>query len=546
MTGPPSFKFRTWWAASVSRRIGTIMLLSVVLTTAVAAVSLRGLSALNSQLDKMVAEQSRAAELVGRMLDASRELSDSTRRAATATTQEERDAALAQFEEAKKAFGARIDELSAELHDAPELQAALQEGLSGFVISAVKASRLMQAGRQAEAERELFNSFDPKLLAYALTTISGVVRHTDSSAKAVAGSGHAAYDRTLSTLVPILCIVAFSVLAGHWLVQRTVIKPVQRVAQAAEQLAQGRFDADLQTSAIDECGEMLRGMATLREQLATMIDAIGSASRAVTGTADRLGNDNHELSARSHEQAKAVQSAVASLDSLNDMARRSSEHLQQISAQMRAALGTAQQGKNVVTDVVTAMQATTEASRRIANTVDMIREIAFKTNILALNAAVEAARAGEHGRGFAVVASEVRTLAGKSASAAKEIDALIVSSSDTVAASTRLAGEAALALQNIVRQVHAATDRIGEISHASSEQSRRVDEVSSAIDEIDAGTQRNVQMVAAATEATEMLRGEARLLTESLGVFGHDQAEPAKRAGPQDSGPQREPQQHAA
>jgi methyl-accepting chemotaxis protein len=516
----PSFNIRKWWSASVSRRIGTIMLLSAVLTIAVGAVSLRGLSALNSQLDKTVAEQSRAAELVGRMLDASRELSDSTRHAAAATTQEERTAALAKFEEAKKAFGARIDELSAELQDAPELQTALQEGVSGFVISAVKASRLMQAGRYDEAERELFNSFDPKLLAYALTTISGVVRHTDHSVKAVAGSGHAVYDRTLSILVPILCIVAFSVLAGHWLLLRTVIKPVQRVARAAEQLAQGRFDADLQTTAVDECGEMLRGMATLREQLATMIDAIGSASRAVTGTADQLGNDNHELSARSHEQAKAVQSAAASLDSLNDMARRSSEHLQQISEQMRAALGTAQQGKNVVAEVVTAMQATTEASRRIANTVDMIREIAFKTNILALNAAVEAARAGEHGRGFAVVANEVRTLAGKSASAAKEIDALIASSSDTVAASTRLAGDAALALENIVRQVHAATDRIGEISHASSEQSRRVDEVSNAIDEIDAGTRRNVQMVSAATEATEMLRGEARSLTESLGSYG--------------------------
>lgn len=511
----------SWWTGSVGRRIGLIMFLTMLLTGAVAAVSLRGLATLNGRLDHTVAEQLEAAQLVTKMLDESHRLSASVRKAAAAATPEERAAALAELDAAKKSLGERVDEISARLKDAPELQTALQEGLSSFVISAVKVGRLMQAGRQQDAERELMSSFDPKLLAYVLMTVSGVSEHTERSVQAVADSGHRAYNRTLTVLMPILFAVVSAVVASHWLMRRTVIQPVRRVARAAEQLAQGRFDIDLETTSRDECGEMLRAMAALREQLATMIETIRSASQAVAGTADQLADGNQELSARSQAQARALREASESLESLNVMAKQSADVAQSASRDMQAAFGTAQQGNTVISRVVVTMEATALASRRIADTVGMIDEIAFKTNILALNAAVEAARAGEHGRSFAVVAAEVRELAGKSASAAKEIAALIAESSATVVDGTRLVAEAGVSIENIVRQVQAAADRMNDICNASRDQSRRADQVTGAIAEIDHGTQRNVAMVSQAAESTETLRNEARALTASVAEFTH-------------------------
>ncbi|MET0534711.1 MAG: methyl-accepting chemotaxis protein [Steroidobacter sp.] len=509
--------------ASISRRIAAMLLLVIALTGAVVFVSLRGLSALNKQLDATVAEQSRAAELVGGMLEESRRLSDNARRAVSATTPEERDAALEQLELSKKSFGERVDAISAQLTDAPELQQALQEGLSSFVISAVKASRLIKAGRQQDAERELLSAFDPKLLAYVLTTVAGVSENTEQSVREVGQSGRAAYTRTLTILMVILGAIGLAAVVGLWLVRRTVIQPVQRVARAAEQLSQGSFDVDLESDSKDECGEMLRAMASLREQLAAMIGAIQSASQSITSTADSLADGNHELSSRSHEQASALRSASTALESLNEMAKRSAEHAQRVTADMQAAYDAAQRGDKVIAQVITTMQATSESSRKIVNTVGMIHEIAFKTNILALNAAVEAARAGEHGRGFAVVAAEVRTLAGKSAIAAKEIEAIIADSAATVAAGSKHAAEAGVAIENIVKQVHAMTSRMGEISNASHEQSRRAEEVTHAIAQIDQGTQSNVDMVSQAANSTELLRGEARTLTASISAFTHEQ-----------------------
>lgn len=517
----------SWWTASVNRRIGLMMLMTVVLTAAVAAISLRGLATLSLQLDNTVAYQSTATGLVGRMLDESRRLSESAHRAVSAATPEERDAALADLEASKKLLGERVEQISAQLAAAPELQNALREGFSSFVISAVKASRLLQAGRQQDAERVVLEDFDPKLLSYVLMTISGISQHTERSVENVAASGHSAYNRTIGLLLPLLIAVAAVVIVGQFLLHWTVIKPVRRVARAAEQLAAGCFDIDLATRSNDECGEMLRAMAALREQLSSMVAAMQAASQTVVTTADELANSNQELSSRTGDQARALRAAAAALESLNQMAGRSADSVRRIDGDMQSALDAAQRGNDVIAQVVSTVSETAVASRKIADTVGMIHEIAFKTNMLSLNAAIEAARAGEQGRGFAVVAAEVRMLAGKSAVAAKEIETLIAENVRMVEKGAKLGNEAGLAIEDIVRQVRAAAGGMTTISDSSDEQSRRADELTSTIGEIDANTQRNASMVSAAAAATETLRNEAHGLTAKIAEFTASKAEPA-------------------
>jgi methyl-accepting chemotaxis protein len=506
---------QSWWSKSMSRRIGIIMFTTTVLATAVAVVSLLGLGTLNAQLDRTVAEQTQAAALVGRMLEESRQLSEVVHIAARATSPEEGKRASAQLETAKKALGERVDEISARLGDAPELQKALQEGFSGFVISAVKASRMMQAGRMEDANRELLITFDPKLLSFVLMSVSGVSEHTAASVKSAADSGHATHRRTLAILIPILVITALAAAAGHWL----LIKPVLRMAHAAKQLAHGRLDVDLDSSSADEYGQMLHAMSVLRQRLASMIEAISSASQSVASTADHLTEGSQEISAHTNAQAATVREASRALAAINAMAKRSADHADRVNQDMQLTFRAAAEGSNVIEQVITTMRATSESSHKIADTVGMIDEIAFKTNILALNAAVEAARAGEHGRSFAVVAAEVRALASRSATAAKQIEALIAHSTGTVSAGSKLVAEAGIAIERIVQQVQTAASHMLNISEASQEQSRKIGEVTSSMSQIDAGTQHNASMASQAVALTETLRSEAQLLAASVGEF---------------------------
>ena len=510
---------RSWWTASVSRLIGLVLLVVAISMMTAALVSLRGLRTLNAQLAVAIERQAHAAELVEQMLKSSERLSQSARVAAAATTPEERTAALAQLDATKRDLGERIDLISEQIGEAPELQRALRDGFSTFVISAIKSSRLLAAGRQQDAERELLLGFDPKLLSYVLTTVSGVSHHTDAAMQSVADGGHKAYSGTLRVLVPVLSTAIAALFTSMWMLHRTVLRPVRRVAQAAEQLASGRFDIDLSVDRHDECGEMLEAMARLRQQLATMIDAIQSAATSLVHTADHLAGNNQELSVRSEAQTQSLRQTSQAIDALNQMAQESAQQASGASRDMQNACKSAEQGNAVIETVITTMQATAQASRRMADSINTINEIAFKTNILALNAAVEAARAGEHGLSFAVVAAEVRALASKSATAAREIEGLIADSTSTVEKGTQLVGSAGVVIRNIVQQVQTATGQMSRISAAGAKQSRCANEVTTAVGEIGTLTRKTADMVSEAAQSAERLRTQAVALRASVAQF---------------------------
>jgi methyl-accepting chemotaxis protein len=250
-----------------------------------------------------------------------------------------------------------------------------------------------------------------------------------------------------------------------------------------------------------------------------MIGAIQAASTSLLTTADQLAGNNHELSARSQAQSQSLLQTTRAIDALSQMAQESAEQARGASRDMQDACKSAEQGNAVIDTVIATMHATAQASQRMADSIGTIREIAFKTNMLALNAAVEAARAGEHGRSFAVVAAEVRALASQSATAAREIEALIIDSRSTVEEGTRLVGSAGVVIRSIVHQVQTASGQMGRISTVGTQQSQRASEVTTAVNEMDTLTQQTADMVMEAAQSAQKLRSQAQALRASVAQF---------------------------
>jgi len=287
---------------------------------------------------------------------------------------------------------------------------------------------------------------------------------------------------------------------------------------AARRVAQGNLgpvagaDHAPADSVLANLGAMQRGLAAVVSQVLNASDSIA------TGSAE-IATGNADLSQRTEQQAANLQQTSASMQQLNGTVQSNADVARQACRLATTASESAARGGTVVNDVVATMEEISTSSRRIGDIIGVIDGIAFQTNILALNAAVEAARAGEQGRGFAVVAGEVRTLAIRSADAAREIKSLIGASVDKVEAGTRLAGHAGAAMQDIVAQVNRVTDLIGEIGSATAEQTTGLGQVSQAVSQLDQVTQQNAALVEQSAAAAESLKQQARQLAQAVGMF---------------------------
>jgi methyl-accepting chemotaxis protein len=269
----------------------------------------------------------------------------------------------------------------------------------------------------------------------------------------------------------------------------------------------------------DETGQLLQALRDMNDSLVKTVGHVRTSTESIGIASREIAVGNADLSARTEAQASSLQQTASSMEELTETVRLNADNARQANQLVSSATDVAMNGGEVVKEVVDTMGAIKESSRKIVDIIGVIDGIAFQTNILALNAAVEAARAGEQGRGFAVVASEVRSLAQRSASAAKEIKTLISDSVDKVDAGSKLVDRAGITMNEIVTSVKHVAEIMSEISAASQEQSAGIEEVNRAIAQMDDMTQRNAALVEEAAAAAESMKGQAGQLAQAVSVF---------------------------
>ena len=306
--------------------------------------------------------------------------------------------------------------------------------------------------------------------------------------------------------------------AAVWLI-RSITTPIRTVVTLADQIAQGDLSQSITVDSNNETGQLLAALQRMQTQLVQVVANVRSGSESVATASAEIAQGNHDLSARTEQQASALEETAASMEELGSTVKQNADSARAANQLALSASTVAIQGGEVVGQVVETMKGIVDSSRKIADIISVIDGIAFQTNILALNAAVEAARAGEQGRGFAVVASEVRSLAGRSAEAAKEIKTLIGDSVERVEQGTALVDKAGSTMTEVVSSIRRVTDIMGEISAASSEQSSGVAQVGEAVTQMDQATQQNAALVEEMAAAASSLKSQASDLVQVVAVF---------------------------
>jgi len=397
------------------------------------------------------------------------------------------------------------------LAKAQSLKAAAQAATAKLkeILQAQNADAL-----EAFASKELYPAIDP---------FTGAVSDLVDEQLKVAEQEFAEGEKTYKLSIWVVLITfAVALAAGvllAWRIIASITRPLREALQVAGMISNKDLSARIQISNDDEMGQLLAAMQSMQQQLALTVNQIRDSAVAVSGASGEISLGSNDLSARTEQQAASLEETAASMDQMAAAVKNNAETAGKANELAHQASRTAERSGEAVGRVVTTMDEINGSSKKIADIIGVIDGIAFQTNILALNAAVEAARAGEQGRGFAVVAGEVRTLAQRSAQAAREIKALIGDSVSRVESGSQVAAEAGRTMEELVGQVRHVTTMLGEISTATREQSAGIAQVNTAVSQLDHNTQQNAALVEESAAASESLKQQARALADIVGSF---------------------------
>lgn len=400
-----------------------------------------------------------------------------------------------------------------------ELFARVAENRAAYINMRESILQVKLSGNEEEAEKRISVEFIPALNKYT-DSIAKVLDYYDAQIIKAEETIKANNDSaTIMLLISGILSLIFG-MALAYVLTRSITKPLEKAVKISEDVANGIITSSKNTIVgRDEVSKLLLSLSKMQNNLAHTLSEINKGADMVASASSQIAAGNMDLSSRTEEQASALEETAATMEELTSVIKQNSMNSQEANKLALNASDQAQDGGVIVKNVVTKMKDIQDSSQKIVEIISVIDSIAFQTNILALNAAVEAARAGDQGKGFAVVANEVRSLARKSADSAKEIKALIETSTNTVAEGNKLVQEAGVKMDNIVQSIKNVSHVISEISSANEEQSNGIDQINQAVLQMDTVTQQNAALVEEAAAAAQSLEEQGKQLNSLVRTF---------------------------
>jgi len=506
----------------ISVKLGGAFLLMVLLTAIIGGFSLIQLARINSDTEDIASNWLPSIKYAGEMQGLLNDL-----------RQAETQHAMAVAPEDKKVEADRIASDKARLVEVGRKFESLLAGptekqvwerygknLAAYYATSTKLLALSDVGpAEAQATTEYLNGESRTAFRTLFKSIDEMnALNSEGAEKAHTAAKQTYSGSQWSVVVLLVLTIALAAAMAVW-ITRQITKPIEFAVGAAKEFSAGNLTHALRAEGTDEPAQMLHALEAMRLGLAGVVRNVRQGSEGVATASAEIAQGNHDLSARTEHQASALEQTAASMEELGSTVKQNADNARQANQLAMNASSVAMRGGEVVGQVVETMKGINESSRKISDIISVIDGIAFQTNILALNAAVEAARAGEQGRGFAVVAAEVRSLAGRSAEAAKEIKYLINASVERVERGTSLVDQAGVTMTEVVSSIKRVTDIVGEISAASSEQAQGVAQVGEAVTQMDQATQQNAALVEEMAAAASSLKAQAQELVQVVAAF---------------------------
>ena len=517
--------------------------LVLVLLLGVSILGITRMGDVQDRLDAIANVNNQETRFAVDMRIAVNQIAIATRDVIIQTQDQPMQAASARIEKSKQAYDKAEEQLGkmfATLVDTTQTEkdlfAKIKELKAATRPAIGKVVELGLSNKNEEATKFLNEQVDKPQRAWldALGELAAFEEKLNSQA---AEEAQTAYDQA-RTLMIVLCGlgIALGVLAA-WVITNSITRPIALAVRIAETVSAGDLTSKIDAQSRDETGQLLNALKSMNESLVSVVSTVRTSSDSIATGSSEIATGNQDLSQRTEEQASNLQQTAASMEQLSSTVQTNAETARQATQLAASASAAATKGGAVVGEVVATMEAIAASSKKVTDIIGVIDGIAFQTNILALNAAVEAARAGEQGRGFAVVATEVRSLAGRSAQAAKEIKTLIGDSVERIEVGTRQVGDAGASMTDIVHQVKRVADLISDISAATTEQTMGISQVSDAVNQLDQVTQQNAALVEESAAAADSLNQQAARLVEAVSVFklGSHSLAPVPRPAPRAS-----------